>query len=198
MTKCPYVPPHPWNVDFPHLMLRAKAVQLRGRQGKLARQDAELDRHGRRTRRHPRRRGDRQCSQRARARARSARKVLGVDREAPVPKYHSQAARKRAEANTSAADAGQSPAGRNARQGRRVRHLLRQPQRARASAKTWSRCSSTTASASRCRQGALLRHAEARAGRSRGDREAKETNIPELEAGRRRAGTHARSCRRAC
>ena len=24
MTKCPYVPPHPWNVDFPHLMLRAK------------------------------------------------------------------------------------------------------------------------------------------------------------------------------
>jgi Fe-S oxidoreductase len=29
MTKCPYVPPHPWNVDFPHLMLRAKAVQYR-------------------------------------------------------------------------------------------------------------------------------------------------------------------------
>jgi len=25
MTKCPYVPPHPWAVDFPHLMLRAKA-----------------------------------------------------------------------------------------------------------------------------------------------------------------------------
>ncbi|HZF20817.1 MAG TPA: 4Fe-4S dicluster domain-containing protein, partial [Burkholderiales bacterium] len=24
MTKCPYVPPHPWNVDFPHVMLRAK------------------------------------------------------------------------------------------------------------------------------------------------------------------------------
>ena len=30
MTKCPYVPPHPWNVDFPHLMLRAKAVKHRG------------------------------------------------------------------------------------------------------------------------------------------------------------------------
>ena len=29
MTKCPYVPPHPWNVDFPHLMLRAKAVRDR-------------------------------------------------------------------------------------------------------------------------------------------------------------------------
>ena len=29
MTKCPYVPPHSWNVDFPHLMLRAKAVKFR-------------------------------------------------------------------------------------------------------------------------------------------------------------------------
>lgn len=29
LTKCPYVPPHEWNVDFPHLMLRAKAVEHR-------------------------------------------------------------------------------------------------------------------------------------------------------------------------
>ena len=29
MTKCPYVPPHVWNVDFPHLMLRAKAVNFK-------------------------------------------------------------------------------------------------------------------------------------------------------------------------
>jgi glycerol-3-phosphate dehydrogenase subunit C len=28
-TKCPYVPPHEWNVDFPHLMLRAKAQEFR-------------------------------------------------------------------------------------------------------------------------------------------------------------------------
>jgi Fe-S oxidoreductase len=28
MTKCPYVPPHPWNVDFPHVMLRAKALKF--------------------------------------------------------------------------------------------------------------------------------------------------------------------------
>lgn len=27
MTKCPYTPPHVWNLDFPHLMLRAKAVK---------------------------------------------------------------------------------------------------------------------------------------------------------------------------
>ena len=29
MTKCPYVPPHEWNVDFPHLMLRAKATKFK-------------------------------------------------------------------------------------------------------------------------------------------------------------------------
>lgn len=29
MTKCPYVPPHEWAVDFPHLMLRAKAQRFK-------------------------------------------------------------------------------------------------------------------------------------------------------------------------
>ena len=29
MSKCPYVPPHEWNIDFPHLMLRAKAVNFK-------------------------------------------------------------------------------------------------------------------------------------------------------------------------
>ncbi|MDH3768946.1 MAG: Fe-S oxidoreductase, partial [Gammaproteobacteria bacterium] len=29
MSKCPYVPPHEWQVDFPHLMLRAKAVRFK-------------------------------------------------------------------------------------------------------------------------------------------------------------------------
>jgi glycerol-3-phosphate dehydrogenase subunit C len=35
-TKCPYVPPHPWNVDFPHLMLRAKATAHRHGETKTA------------------------------------------------------------------------------------------------------------------------------------------------------------------
>jgi glycerol-3-phosphate dehydrogenase subunit C len=35
LSKCPYVPPHPWNLDFPHLMLRAKAVQFRKGQTKF-------------------------------------------------------------------------------------------------------------------------------------------------------------------
>ena len=29
MSKCPYVPPHEWDLDFPHLMLRAKAVKFK-------------------------------------------------------------------------------------------------------------------------------------------------------------------------
>ena len=35
-TKCPYVPPHEWNLDFPHVMLRAKAVQFRKGERKIS------------------------------------------------------------------------------------------------------------------------------------------------------------------
>ncbi len=40
MTKCPYVPPHPWNIDFPHLMLRAKACKFQ--QGNIKLRDRIL------------------------------------------------------------------------------------------------------------------------------------------------------------
>ncbi|MEZ5559479.1 MAG: heterodisulfide reductase-related iron-sulfur binding cluster [Pseudomonadales bacterium] len=33
-TKCPYLPPHEWAVDFPHLMLRAKAFKFRNKDTK--------------------------------------------------------------------------------------------------------------------------------------------------------------------
>lgn len=33
-TKCPYLPPHEWEVDFPHLMLRAKAYKYRNKDTK--------------------------------------------------------------------------------------------------------------------------------------------------------------------
>jgi Fe-S oxidoreductase len=47
MTKCPYVPPHPWNVDFPHLMLRAKAIKFgKGEVGAGERLLASTDVHG--------------------------------------------------------------------------------------------------------------------------------------------------------
>jgi glycerol-3-phosphate dehydrogenase subunit C len=94
MTKCPYVPPHPWNVDFPHLMLRAKVKQFRD--GKPSRRDRMLS--------------DTDAvgslasipvvaetvnavnaSQAGRV---VLEKALGVDRRARLPKYHSKTARK--------------------------------------------------------------------------------------------------------
>ncbi len=48
MTKCPYVPPHEWAVDFPHLMLRHRAVQAKKKGADfVAEQLAETDRVGR-------------------------------------------------------------------------------------------------------------------------------------------------------
>jgi Fe-S oxidoreductase len=35
-TKCPYVPPHEWNLDFPHVMLRAKALQFKKGERRLS------------------------------------------------------------------------------------------------------------------------------------------------------------------
>ena len=47
MTKCPYVPPHAWNLDFPHLMLRAKAIKFKkGEVGRGERFLASTDVHG--------------------------------------------------------------------------------------------------------------------------------------------------------
>ena len=48
MTKCPYVPPHEFNIDFPHLMLRARAVDLHeaGKPQFIQNQLAQTDRNG--------------------------------------------------------------------------------------------------------------------------------------------------------
>jgi glycerol-3-phosphate dehydrogenase subunit C len=95
MTKCPYVPPHPWNVDFPHLMLRAKAVRARGaglgwRERVLAATDqvgaiagipvvADVV----------------NAVNATRAGRVLLEKTLGVDRTAPIPKYRARGARQR-------------------------------------------------------------------------------------------------------
>jgi glycerol-3-phosphate dehydrogenase subunit C len=48
MVKCPYVPPHEFNLDFPHLMLRYRAVeQKKGLRGKgMEAQLTKTDRNG--------------------------------------------------------------------------------------------------------------------------------------------------------
>ena len=95
MTKCPYVPPHPWNVDFPHLMLRAKAVRAR-REGLSfrARALAATDTVGRIA-------GIPVVAELVNAVNRTAagrvllEKTLGVERHAPLPTFHARTARKR-------------------------------------------------------------------------------------------------------
>jgi glycerol-3-phosphate dehydrogenase subunit C len=47
MTKCPYVPPHPFMLDFPHLMLRHRFVEAKNGQTEAVQQQlAEMDRNG--------------------------------------------------------------------------------------------------------------------------------------------------------
>jgi Fe-S oxidoreductase len=95
MAKCPYVPPHEWNVDFPHLMLRAKAKRFRD-QGAPWR-----DRLLANTRQVGKFAGIPVVAEIVNAANKSGparvvlEKVLGVDRRAPVPEYHSKTARKR-------------------------------------------------------------------------------------------------------
>jgi len=48
MTKCPYVPPHEFDLDFPHLMVRYRALETRqGKVGFVLRQLTKTDRNGR-------------------------------------------------------------------------------------------------------------------------------------------------------
>ncbi len=95
MSKCPYVPPHEWNVDFPHLMLRAKAKRFRD-QG-ASRRDRILSA----TIKVGNLAGIPVVSQAVNAvnRSKTGRrlldKALGVHPEAPVPEYHSRSLRKR-------------------------------------------------------------------------------------------------------
>ena len=102
MTKCPYVPPHEWNVDFPHLMLRAKAARFKKEGASFRdRMLSATDVVGRLA-------GIPVVSQAVNAmnRSKTGRKVvektLRVHRDAPVPPYHSKTARKRLQGNVDA------------------------------------------------------------------------------------------------
>jgi glycerol-3-phosphate dehydrogenase subunit C len=109
-TKCPYTPPHPWNVDFPHLMLRAKTVAFERdgvplsakilsdtrMVGKLASipvvvQTVNAANHNKLARK-------------------LLQKTMGVDAEARVPSYYTPSARKRLKALDGTGEA--LPAGR--------------------------------------------------------------------------------------
>jgi Fe-S oxidoreductase len=95
MSKCPYVPPHEWNVDFPHLMLRAKAVKfkqgkVRGRDRILTSTDAVGKLAG-----IPIITGIVNATNSSKSGRKLLDKVLGVHPAAIVPQYHSKTLRKR-------------------------------------------------------------------------------------------------------
>jgi glycerol-3-phosphate dehydrogenase subunit C len=90
MTKCPYVPPHPFNVDFPHLMLRHRAAEAKaGKKDFTQRQLAEMDRNGTLARfASPL---INWASEKDNAVTRPAMEaVLGIDRDATLPKFHAR------------------------------------------------------------------------------------------------------------
>jgi Fe-S oxidoreductase len=97
MTKCPYVPPHPWNVDFPHLMLRAKAFKYKGggfkaRDRILSSTDAVGKLAG-----IPVVAEVVNTVNQSKAGRVLLEKTLGVHRDAHVPRYHSKTLRKTAQ-----------------------------------------------------------------------------------------------------
>jgi len=101
MTKCPYVPPHPLNVDFPHLMLRAKAVKFE--RGEIKLRDRILsstDAVGRLASIPVVTQVVNKVNQTPATRA-AMEKVLGVAKERELPEYASATFRKRAKPDDS-------------------------------------------------------------------------------------------------
>jgi Fe-S oxidoreductase len=95
LTKCPYVPPHEFNLDFPHLMLRAKAVKHR--EGKTRMRDKILsatDAVGSLAS-IPVVSGIVNAANRDPGARALLEKSLGVHRDAALPEYHSDTLRKR-------------------------------------------------------------------------------------------------------
>ncbi len=88
LTKCPYVPPHPFDLDFPHLMLRHRAAERKHHGGEVVREQlGETDRNGRLAK--PVAGLANWASDVANAPARWVmEKTLGVDRTALLPRYH--------------------------------------------------------------------------------------------------------------
>ena len=90
MTKCPYVPPHAFNLDFPHLILRARAVEAKqGKTNFTQQQLAEMDRNGKLARfASP---VINWASGKNNALTRPIMEaVTGIDRTAQLPKFHTR------------------------------------------------------------------------------------------------------------
>ncbi|MGZ6027736.1 MAG: heterodisulfide reductase-related iron-sulfur binding cluster [Caulobacteraceae bacterium] len=88
MTKCPYVPPHPFNIDFPHVILRHRAAERKAKGGDFVREQlGETDRNGKLARPVAPLANWATATSNTPVRA-VMEAVLGVDRTAELPKYH--------------------------------------------------------------------------------------------------------------
>ena len=95
MSKCPYVPPHEWNIDFPHLMLRAKAARFRKEGASLRDKVLSATDTVGRLAGIPVVVSAVNATNRSKTGRKLLEKTLGVHRDAPVPEYHAKTARKR-------------------------------------------------------------------------------------------------------
>ncbi|MEQ9447819.1 MAG: glycerol-3-phosphate dehydrogenase, partial [Rhodospirillaceae bacterium] len=115
LTKCPYVPPHEFNIDFPHLMLRYRAAD-RAKNGTpfFDKQLTETDRNGKMAALAPGLAN--WASSRGNSMTRPAmEKIANVHRDAELPKYHGTTFMERAQnfpprVNTNAPAAGRKAA----------------------------------------------------------------------------------------
>jgi len=114
MTKCPYVPPHEFNIDFPHLMLRYRAAQDKAGDTRWAdRALAETDRNGQWAR--PVAGLANWAGKRGNGLTRPLMEaVAGIDREAALPKFHARTFELRAHSEACEPDASAPAFGRKA------------------------------------------------------------------------------------
>ena len=94
MTKCPYVPPHPFMLDFPHLMLRHRFVEAKAGQTEFVQQQlAEMDRNG--TMARPVAPIVNWASDRSNKPVRAVMEsITGIDRNATLPKFHARTSKR--------------------------------------------------------------------------------------------------------
>ncbi len=112
MTKCPYVPPHEFNLDFPHLMLRYRAVELKekGKAPMVQAQLAQMDRNG--TALAPIAPLANWASKKGNALTRPAMQaVAGIDKNAELPKFVGKTFVKRAQEAVASGAYDANPAG---------------------------------------------------------------------------------------
>jgi len=104
LTKCPYVPPHPFDLDFPHLILRYRAAKRRAGEREFVREQlGKTDRNGKLAK--PVAGLANWATARKNTSLRSLMEAIAkIDSEVELPKYNSQTAEDRLKRSGPAAD----------------------------------------------------------------------------------------------